>query len=192
MAKGKTDFVLIQAPAWGIVTPSLSLGLLSSVLKENGYSVWCIDMNIEMYRRRSNAFEDAWDTSHGINDTWEKPMLIQELMYSQRAYLQKTIQQILDSKPKIIGFSVFAANIIASRLIAKEFKRRDKNPKIALGGFQVAKFNNSKSLLMEDDNIDAIVLGEGENTIVELADMFCKDKPVSPVAGTYLKVDRDN
>lgn len=191
MAKGgcmNYDIILVQAPANGPFSPSLALPMLSAVLKDNGFFVSCIDMNISMYRRRTAEHSDSWDLHYGV-DIWEKPLFVNELLYSQRAYLQAIIEQILASNAKLVGFSVSNSSIVSSRLIANQLKRIDNNLKVVFGGPQVAAYLNSKSLLKDDDNIDAIVLGEGEDTIVELADLYCNDKPIYPVAGTYLKVD---
>ncbi len=79
--------------------------------------------------------------------------------------LTGAIDDIMELKPDIVGFSVYTHNYQFYRNIAMEIKRLDPSIIILFGGIHVTL---SKSLVLEDDFVDFAIAGEAEEAIVEL------------------------
>lgn len=81
-------------------------------------------------------------------------------------FCQNSLMRCLEQfKPDIIGLSTLSCETDLMRDIASISKSADKNCKVIVGGPHATVASNT---LLLDQNIDIAVIGEGENTIVEL------------------------
>jgi len=79
---------------------------------------------------------------------------------------EEYLEQILDNPAYLYGFQVNFDNYPDIRDLAKIIKENNPQGKIVFGGpFVVSLY---EELLKNDPNLDAVVLGEGEYTVVEL------------------------
>jgi len=90
---------------------------------------------------------------------------------SQFATLKKmTIPEIvagiLKYNPEIVGFTCYDTNYAFVRLLAKMVKKKDPNLKVVLGG-PTATFSD-KEVMNHTPEFDLCVVGEGEQTVLEL------------------------
>ncbi len=111
-------------------------------------------------------------------------------MFARGWSIKKTLEWIKQEDPDILGFSTIttAGTGITSAFIAKKVKE-DINPnvKILFGNYH-ATFNDTR-ILNKYPYIDACVRGEGENTILEIAEKLEKGHGFEDIKGvTY----RDN
>jgi len=82
------------------------------------------------------------------------------------------IQKIQKIKPDAVGISIpFSINAKSAYTIAKYIKEYDKNIAVIIGGHHPSVRPYE---VLENKNIDYIVIGEGEQTIVELCDILEK------------------
>jgi radical SAM superfamily enzyme YgiQ (UPF0313 family) len=79
--------------------------------------------------------------------------------------LTRAINDIMELKPELVGFSVYTHNYQFYRSIAKEIKKLDPSIIILFGGIHVTL---SKSLVLQDEFVDFAIVGEAEEAIVEL------------------------
>lgn len=93
-----------------------------------------------------------------------------------KANIQKLIESIHKEKPIFVGFSTFtSASLIPTKKASIEVKKRCKIP-VIWGGIHSTILPEQT---LENDFIDIIGIGEGEETIVELTE-FLGDKGFSP------------
>jgi anaerobic magnesium-protoporphyrin IX monomethyl ester cyclase len=101
--------------------------------------------------------------------------------------INQTLKWIKNEDPDILGFSTIttAGTGITSAQIAKEVKEKiNPNIKILFGNYH-ATFNDTR-ILNKYPFIDACVRGEGEKTIVEIAENLEKGKNFEDIRGiTY-------
>jgi radical SAM superfamily enzyme YgiQ (UPF0313 family) len=85
-----------------------------------------------------------------------------------------------------IGFSVWTSNLLSTLLAAHHLKRRARPPFIVAGGPQLTESPASAALALRGGLFDAVVQGEGEETLRSLYTAFCENgrKRVQGVAGT--------
>lgn len=80
----------------------------------------------------------------------------------------ETVDWIEKQDPDIVGFSTFASSGRTAGLISGKIKRKNPNVVVILGN-QYATFNPER-ILKKYPSVDIIGRGEGEETVVELAD----------------------
>ena len=81
-------------------------------------------------------------------------------------FCQDSLMRCLEQfKPDILGLSTLSCETDLMRDIASISKSTDKNCKVIVGGPHATVASNT---LLLDQNIDIVVIGEGESTIVEL------------------------
>ena len=77
------------------------------------------------------------------------------------------IYAVLSSKPEVIGISVHWSSLIAARLLANKFKQYSPETKVIFGGPQVAYYTSVWKELLRNKEVDAVVFGEGEESLKE-------------------------
>ncbi|HTW73076.1 MAG TPA: radical SAM protein [Acetobacteraceae bacterium] len=90
-----------------------------------------------------------------------------------RSYLQRMdglCRTVFDELPDLafVGFSVWTSNYLTTLLAAAHLKRRGHPPCIVAGGPQVSQSTASAQLGLRAGLFDAVVVGEGEETLLDL------------------------
>ena len=105
-------------------------------------------------------------TSHPIGNIAKKwPIFYSEVNNTDHDIYNDFRIVLNKTNPKIIGISSRIVDIPSTLLLAKIAKEVLPNVKIIIGG---ASASSSSTYLMENNNIDFLVIGEGEYTILEL------------------------
>lgn len=76
------------------------------------------------------------------------------------------IAPIIASRPAVIGFNTYVWNIEASRAFARSLKRALPSTTIVMGGMEATY--TARELLRDVDEIDFVVIGEGEVVFADL------------------------
>lgn len=98
---------------------------------------------------------------------------------------EEKLNEILQFQPNLVGFTTVTFNI--GRVLKFSKKTKEFLPKvhITLGG-HVATIE-AENILEECEYIDSIVIGEGEETIVELAERLEKDLDLNGCLGIFYR-----
>ncbi|MDD5650609.1 MAG: radical SAM protein [Candidatus Nanoarchaeia archaeon] len=92
-----------------------------------------------------------------------------------RMGMDDIINKVMEKKPTIVGITMNTETVLIILEIIKKLKEKDSLLKIVVGGPHV---NSTKDEIFEyTTNIDCLVYGEGEETMVELVKNFGKDIP---------------
>jgi len=94
---------------------------------------------------------------------------------------QTMLEVAFEQMPNLqfVGFSCWTSNLATTLMAASILKRRARPPYIVLGGPQVTESRNSAALALRSMLADAVVLGEGEETLRRLFDQ-CRRTSGSP------------
>ncbi|MHA1315449.1 MAG: B12-binding domain-containing radical SAM protein [Candidatus Helarchaeota archaeon] len=80
--------------------------------------------------------------------------------------INKAVDLILQTKPELVGFTCYETNYFIIREFCKQIKRQDPNIKTVIGG-PTSTFAY-EDILNDESHVDFCVLGEGEQTLLEL------------------------
>jgi len=139
----------------GYLEPPLAVACIAQVLQEK-YDVTSIDSN-----------------SLIIGDIEEKEAV------------DKIVNEVEKTEPDILAISSWTGAMPFTAEFVKEFRKRNPEVKIILGGPN-ATFVSGKTLNLVKE-IDFLVRGEGQNTILELVDALFKNKNVNNIKGISLR-----
>ncbi|MCX5713917.1 MAG: radical SAM protein [Candidatus Omnitrophica bacterium] len=175
---------LVLCPAWSREMPHLAIALLSASLKKNGHQVYNFDLNNDFYHGCSEKYKTKWRKEE--DSFWTDPAFVSEFLSEHRDLIDRTVLKILSTDSQLIGFSVYFPNEIVSLVLARRIKEIDKRRVIVFGGFQCLRELKAESFI-KDSNVDIVVVGEGDETILELAQKLEKNGRVDYCRGALLK-----
>jgi radical SAM superfamily enzyme YgiQ (UPF0313 family) len=92
------------------------------------------------------------------------------------------LQIIMKTKPRILGFGSYEGSLGETLQFVRRVRATGSRSLICLGG-HLATFSCEDILHSFHDLIDVVVLGEGEHTIVELAQAVNRNQPVQAIPG---------
>ncbi len=166
-AERKTKLALVILPQWAAEFPPFNLCRLSAVAKQAGYESKVIDANIKAYRFYENEFKDKLDYK-----LWDPTTIwrwcgnnYQELHKHLEPFLLKVMNDIVDYKPDLLGFTIYQMNEEPTKWMIQEIKKHLPNIKIAVGGPNV-----QKGYFIKEPYYDYVVSGEGEEAILRILD----------------------
>ena len=90
--------------------------------------------------------------------------------------------------PKLIGISVMSMTRASTYKAIDLIRKLNKDIKIILGGIHASVMHRQ---LLENFNIDAVIIGEGEETIKELIPALLEGKPIDTIKGISFKKDSE-
>jgi radical SAM superfamily enzyme YgiQ (UPF0313 family) len=176
---------LIQAPQWGI-SPPIGLAQLGAYLTQAGHEVEVFDMNIDLYRRRGESYQYAWES--GFSSVWLDRTWVADFFRKHESFiLSEYIRPIAAAGEAVVGFSVTSCSLVPSLLVARMIKQAVPGVRTVFGGqeFTVNRAGAAATAALEE--ADAIVAGDGEHTMAELLQYWKEGRDLESCKGLYCK-----
>ena len=163
-----TKIAFVMCPEWAPEFPPFNLARLSGICKSAGYESRIWDLNIKAYNLHQDDWQPneklpfrLWDPSaswHWLGETY-----FNDIHHLLEPVLTTAIDEILEYKPDIVGFSQYYISEESTKWMCQELKRRNPDILIAVGGSNVQKdwFNIFPYY-------DYVVTGEGEAAILQI------------------------
>jgi len=180
------DIALVMAPSWSLEKPPISLALLSANLRSHKYRVACFDLNSRFFHDCRQEYKDKWRQECDFH--WKDQVFISAFLRDNEDLLNGYIEEILDTRASLIGFSVYYPNHFMSIEIARLVKVRDKKRCIVFGGPQAVPCVGGNEFL-KAGCVDALAVNEGDNTIVDLVKIVKEKGRIDFCPGVIFKQD---
>ena len=125
---------LVVAPAWGKLFPPYNLAKLTGLLRHLDYSVRVYDLNIESFHHLHDTTGiDYWASNRYFY--WNSSESFSEFILPDlKDVFDRTLFNILQSNPKVVGFSLYDTNIHASLYLIRELRYMMPDVCIVVGG----------------------------------------------------------
>ncbi|MBU1125254.1 MAG: B12-binding domain-containing radical SAM protein, partial [Candidatus Omnitrophica bacterium] len=177
---------LIQCPLWGTYEPPMALAQLSSCLKKAGHQVRTWDLNIKLYLERTAEFKNFWAWEQG--DFWYRKEQVSDYINKHADQIDRYIAQIIDEEIELAAFSVNTASLYMSNEVARRLKVKNSDMTIIYGG---PLFLNKNYLaeVLSGNLVDRVVAGEGERTLIALADALSIAQEDTTVPGIAYRMN---
>lgn len=108
--------------------------------------------------------------------------------FTEREFLEDIKKELRKFNPDFVGISMMSMTRVSSYKAMKLIKKINPKIKIILGGVH-ASFMYKQ--LLENFPVEAVCIGEGEDTILELIDALAKGKSLAKIKGiAYKKSDK--
>lgn len=185
---GKLSLVLATMPPWGIENPPVGLGYLSSYIRSKNIKSKVFDFNIYFYNTAEDAYKRLWHVENKNYWSGEKTFpLICELFKEQINY---AVEEILSCDSDLIGFSVVDPKERLTVEVIRRIRRKAPGRKIILGG-PACSTQEQRNFFVENlqGGIDYFVVGEGEETLYEIAEREKAGLEAVDVSGLAIKDD---
>lgn len=179
------DVVLVQAPAWGVNTPPFATASLTAYLRKNGFKVMPLDMNIELYQSNKNRYPEAWRVE--VGNFWTNPSIVDSFINDNYEILEQYVENIIKSNAIIAGFTIYGSSYLMSSYLAKRIKEKNNSVLIIFGGPGVSRNMSGRKVISNDKNIDCVVEGEGEVTLLEIAGKIKSGEMLEGCPGTLFR-----
>ena len=162
---GAVDVVLLQLPFWGVGCPPLAHALLKSYLTEHGISCKVFDINAHCYAVRGWDYAEHWHLKNGYNFSMERDSML-AFYRDNRALMLYYMNQIKQLNPLIVGCSVQNTSRILSELFLEDLRQNVPEPKLIMGGPEVAHFMKNSDSLLSREYVDGVCQDEGEAALL--------------------------
>lgn len=103
---------------------------------------------------------------------------------NEKIAMEKTIRLAKKANPEVVGLTCLTTEVLETRKLASEIKKELPDAKIIVGG--VHPTLRPEDLVYKKSPVDFAVIGEGEETIVELSDFLlgrAKNKKIENIKG---------
>ncbi|OUR98482.1 hypothetical protein A9Q84_03465 [Halobacteriovorax marinus] len=175
---------LVFLPAWIPYNPPLGISCISAALLKEGHTVELFDYNVLIYDEVKDQAGKYWLMDQA--DKWENKQKFDKYIFPHIApYLKNLIKDIASKQLDAVGFSTYTSNSQPSSIVIQMLKRVFPDLKIFIGGALVE--DSFAYELLEDRLIDAAILGEGEESAIELLKHWQDDIPITKIAGTIVR-----
>lgn len=130
-------------------------------------------------RIKKNAVEDKIESPENIE-------LVKQVRKLVPAFFEQCAAEILECKPKVVGFSCTFAQRTPSLVLAKILKMKDPGLKIVFGGTYMDGIMG-EALIKTFPWVDAVVRGDGERVVPQLFRQMCANEPVKTQPGLCIR-----
>lgn len=166
-------------PPWGYPTPPIGLGYLSEYLTRHGVEHGVIDLNLRMFQTLGQTRPELW--SHH-SDAWLEPVAFARTLSEIEAYVEDCVDLLSGSGSDLVGFSVTLANRRLSVEVARRLRERVPDTTIVFGGLGV--YIEGERRLIPENVVDLFVMGEGEQTLLEIVRRHAAGAGLHRIPGT--------
>ena len=161
-------FLLCSLPRMSMLYPPGAPAVLKAILQKHGFTCNTMDFVAEWFHSFKDHPDwntiDSWNALGHLKIRQDLEQLIDDTVTSWA-------KRLVDRKAEWIGLSVFSyeSHRIAS-LLSHKIKAKDPRQKIFMGGLGITNVSEKYAeSLLDKGIIDAFITGEGERSIVELA-----------------------
>ncbi len=180
----KIKVVLVICPQVNPDRPPLSLAYLTTYLAKRNIEVVCFDFNIDLYFRVDDKKKNLWDSQCDID--WLDENRYNSINLVNESIIREWVGQICQTSPQIIGFSLLSTNVYSTLRLAKEIKAKNNGARIIFGGPETYRLFGLGNYGIFD-YADALVLGEGEESLYKIISYISNDKKIEPAEGIVVK-----
>lgn len=175
---------LVQCPGWGRECPPFALACLAAYVRRAGHEAACFDLNNAFFHNIPE-FRRMWEDKDYYS-FWENPAQIAALMRRCEEQVTRYVDRILASGARVVGFSTHTTSYLVSLEIARRIKAKDRSRLVLFGGPQCSREQGGLSFAKEDC-VDAVVVGEGEETLLRVLESVEARGVIEPMPGLLLR-----
>ena len=183
------NIALVLCPSWDALYPLASFALLGARLKSAGHDAKVLDLNHAMARLEMAAGGDELRPRPTPADPWTEPEFVRDrALEPHRAWISRSLRTLLGEGRRLFGFSVFNSNLAFTLEVARLLKSLDPAAVVVLGGPSCLTFPECLEHL-KHDCVDAVVLGEADESFPRLVDRFAVAGGLVAGPGVLLRGD---
>ncbi|MBU1062388.1 MAG: B12-binding domain-containing radical SAM protein [Candidatus Omnitrophica bacterium] len=179
------DFLLVNLPPWSQENPHIGIGFLSSYLRSKSVALKVLDLNKAFFINNPD-FRMLWHVEN--KNFWSNKDTFPLILEIFQKDIEKSVEDILSFDCAVLGFSVVDPKEKLTIEFIERIKEKSPDKKIILGGPATSTPEQRKIFLdAAGEDIDVFVVGEGEETLFYLLEMFLRKKDIKITGECYIK-----
>ena len=185
----KVDVTLVNCPPWGYLNPPVGVAKVSSYIRNHGRRTRILDYNAKFY----SEYEEMQRLWHVENKSyWSSDRTFDVIRYIYDHDIERAVEEILDRDSKVIGFSCVDPKERMTVEFIKRLRERCSDLTIILGGpvCGTSEYRNIFFDKLGEKGIDVYVVGEGEDTMLEILERVDRGESLKGTPGT-VEADED-
>lgn len=184
----KPTAFLIQMPL-GPTEPNMAIAQLYPYLVQKGVAAFVQDVSIALYHRQKGQGRGVW--SEETNTIWSDEKLSAAILEPHRDWIaSEFIRPIEAAERPVAGFSVTACSFHASLQMARWIKAARPDARVVFGGQIFTTTPETVETILGHPEVDAVVSGDGEETLAELAFRAHEGRSFDECPGAYTRGER--
>lgn len=183
-SKKDVNIALVLASGWGRNSPPYTLALFCAILKRKNYQVYPFDINNVLYHMSKEKDKALWNWEESF--FWQKKESVEQYALENSEMLDLLVERILDSRAKIIGFSVYSTTKLMSLELARRIKAKEPDTYIIFGGTECQRRIDGNNLIQQDC-VDFLFFDEADEALGELIELLVKGGDLSSCKGMAYK-----
>jgi len=176
------DVHLAILPPFGPEGPPLGLACIVAALRDAGFSVRADDYNIKLYRQFEDDYGHLWDPANKAAWVWASRLPGTIAAFGDA--FDRMADELVESGAPVVGFSVHSDNRGGTIELMRRVRARKPELKIIAGGLGVYSADSRNAF--PKGLVDAFIIGEGEQTVVDTVRALLNDKKIGDIAGAAL------
>ncbi|MBW8000477.1 MAG: radical SAM protein [Planctomycetes bacterium] len=183
MTENKNTILLIEPPfnrlfksTFSLERYPSSLGYLSGVIRQK--TDWHVLSYVADFSQHNYAIKLSFLTGEGFRN------YLDALEDISLPIWEEVKTAILDVQPDVIGITAKSQNFASACIVAKIAKQINEKTTVVMGGPHPSMI---KTKVLDCQNIDIGVIGEGERTIIELLDAINSKKKLNAINGIVFR-----
>ena len=164
-------------------TPPVGLAMLTSILRQRGYDVTPLDLNLEARAVAPEALKYLWSGQQMMELVEPEPFAA--LLNQAEMLVEFCCQRLQESEADVIGFSLFTTNVRFTAEVARRLRQRAGERVIIFGG-PSCKVTGEREW-MGPGLANAWICGDGEDLLPAVLELDDAQAP----AGVILGLDTD-
>lgn len=186
LSTGPTVLLTILPP-WGRPTLPIGLGYLSQHLDDNFVEHEVIDLNLEIFGALDDGLKELWQPQRG--DDWVDEARFAALLRDHlEPQVQRAVERLAAVDASLVGFSVNQSNARLTTEVARRLRQRRPDRRIVFGGLGV--YIHGERRRIPEGIVDCFVMGEGEQTLLEIVRRTGRGEPLEGISGTATAPDQ--
>ncbi|MCO5143276.1 MAG: B12-binding domain-containing radical SAM protein [Oligoflexia bacterium] len=187
----KLNIALVFLPAWPIFVPPMGVAYLAAAARSANFHTNVYDYNvIAWHLLQDQKVNDENLFTHNNSKYFRDQNLFEKHILP---HLEKSMndfaEEICSSKPDVIGFSTIYTSLPVMKSLLSACKKILPQVKIVCGGPEMNPAQVPSLLeLIQNEAIDAIVIGEGEATFIEILKRWSNQKNLNGCKGCIHKL----
>lgn len=174
--------LLTLLPPWGRPTLPIGLGYLSQTLRSHGVHHQVTDLNLEIFLQieRQPELARLWQPQSA--DAWVDPQRFEQTLCELKQPLESGVDRLAAAGAQLYGFSINQSNARISVEAASRLRERQPGCTIVFGGLGV--YVDGERRQIPPGVVDLFVLGEGEQTLLDIVAHLERGEPLDGIPGT--------
>lgn len=160
------DIALVNPPPWGLENPPIGVSFLETYLEKHGLKAEVYDLNVALHNNCDPTYRILWNVDN--RTVWKNEETFPYILSIFSESLERWVEHLANSGARVVGFSAVDGKEALIVEMVRRLKAKAPEKLIVLGGPAChSAFSRQYFIDRIAHLLDAIVYGEGEETLLE-------------------------